>query len=76
MKQIKNLRQKSNDQLKNRLNDIEISLRRLRGFNEAQKGTQKGKKENPAMLWSLRKEKARILTILKEREGRKAEECQ
>lgn len=71
MKEIRNLRSMSNDQLQKRLGEIEISLRRLRGFNMAEKGPTKSKKENPCMIGSLRKQKARILTILHERKLRK-----
>ena len=63
MKVIQDLRQKSDDQLKNRLNDIEISLRRTRGENKAGKPN-----KNSMFIQKLRKEKARILTILRERE--------
>lgn len=71
MRKVQELRTMSDDQLQRELNEIEISLRRLRGYNRAQKGTVKNKRENPAFMFSLRKRKARILTILRERELRK-----
>lgn len=64
------LRQMSNDQLNSRLREIEMSVRRLRGWNYAGR-TSENPKNNPAYLFKLRKEKARILTILAERKERK-----
>lgn len=63
MKQTVELRRMSNDQLKNRLTDLGNSLMRAVGRNKA------GKPEDDSMyIRKLRKEKARILTLLRERE--------
>lgn len=65
MKQLVQLRQKSNDQLNNRLNDIAVSTRRVQGYN---KGACKSFQGNhPMLLHKLKREKAQILTILNER---------
>lgn len=73
MKALASLREKSNDQLKSRLNEIEISFRRTKGkFSAARDQASKGGSgENTMYLGNLRKQKARILTILHERELRK-----
>ena len=63
MKRIATIRQNSDDQLKDRLRDIGNSLMRAKGRNVA------GKPEEDTMFISkLKKEKACILTILRERE--------
>ena len=64
MKQVANLRQMSNDQLAKRRNEINISLMRQRGENTA--GGPRAK--NTMFIRKLRREKAQILTILRERE--------
>lgn len=66
MKQISDIRNMSNDQLQNRLNDIEISLRRQRSYNLV--GIP-GPNNNSMYIGNLRKEKARILTVLNKREA-------
>ena len=81
MKAIVQLRQKSNDQLQRRLIEIDISLRRVRGYlygackppGEVTRG--RGG-ENTMYAGNLRKEKARILTILNERKKRKEKALQ
>jgi len=63
MKHIATIRQYSDDQLKARLRDIGNSLIRANGRNAA------GKPEEDTMfIGKLKTEKARILTILRERE--------
>jgi ribosomal protein L29 len=70
MKNTALLRNKSNEQLKNRLNEIAVSFRRTKGKLTAAKdqASKKGKGENVMYLGNLKEEKARILTILKERD--------
>lgn len=72
MKNIVSLRNKSNDQLNDRLNEINISLRRMRQYKAIQ-STELGSPSthDTAYMSRLRKEKARILTILNERRERK-----
>jgi large subunit ribosomal protein L29 len=63
MKRTAELRQMSDEQLHERIKECTLSLQRLRGFNKAQYGS-----SNPMMMRNLRKNKARCLTILRERE--------
>jgi ribosomal protein L29 len=69
MRRVEDLRRMSNDQLKVRLNEIVISLRRAVGKVKA--GGTTG--EDTMYIRRLKKEKARILTILRERELRRNE---
>jgi len=64
MKRIAELRQMSDDQLHERIRELDHSFMRLRGFNQ-NGGAVPG---NPNMMQNLRKNKARCLTILRERE--------
>jgi ribosomal protein L29 len=66
MKRIASLRQMSNDQLKNRLNDIGPALSRAVQFNKAGKG-----EKDTMRIRNLKDERARIYTILGERESKK-----
>jgi ribosomal protein L29 len=68
MKRIATLREKSNDQLKERLMEIEISLRRGAGRNFAGASPNWQKPEDSMFMSKLKKEKARILTLFRERE--------
>lgn len=68
MKPLVTLQQMSDDQLKNRLPEIETGLRRLRGMNKAGMDPQGQFFGQTNTLLKLRKEKARILTLLRERE--------
>lgn len=75
MKQLTQLRQKSDDQLKNRLREIDNSLLRARGRNKVGMPTDGSVFGGDSMFMRrLRKEKARILTILNERERKRKEE--
>lgn len=56
------LRDMSDEQLRKRLADIHITQMKMRGVKEA------GGATNPGVWRNIRKEKARILTILRERE--------
>lgn len=75
MKKIVQIKAKSNDQLHNRLNEINISLRRIKGYN---KGACKppheilrpNNKEDTMYQHKLKREKAQILTILNERKNK------
>jgi ribosomal protein L29 len=69
MRRVEELRRMSDDQLKNRLNEIAISLRRAVGKVKA--GGAIGK--DTMYIRRLKKEKARILTILRERELKRNE---
>ena len=71
MKRIATLREKSNDQLSNRLSEIDISLRRAGGRNYAGALPSWQKPNDSMFMLRLKKEKARILTILRERELKK-----
>lgn len=75
MKALTNLRHMSNDQLNNRLIQIRSTLMRARGFNHAGKdviGLKGLKGKNDTMfIRRLKKDQARILTILGERRKRK-----
>jgi len=62
MKVLVDLRKKSNSQLERRLVEISLGLRRCRST---------GYSENTMLIGKLRKERARILTILNERKQRK-----
>lgn len=66
MKRIVTIREKSNDQLNNRLIELQNSLRRAVGRNKA--GYPSPFAKDTMFISKLKKEKARILTILKERE--------
>jgi ribosomal protein L29 len=68
LKRIASLREKSNTQLKQRLEEIGMSLIRVRGFNRAGKSYY-----HPMFARKLKKEKARILTILSERGNKNAQ---
>ena len=69
MKAIVQLRQKSDEQLHNRLNEIEISFRRTLAHNSASRdqASAAGQGVNTMYIGNLRRQKARILTILNER---------
>ena len=67
MKRVQNLRQMSNDQLKTRLDEIGNSLHRAVGKVKAGGVYSK----DSMFIRKLKKEKARILTILTEREIKK-----
>jgi len=69
MRRVENLRQMSNDQLKKRLNEIGNELHRAVGKVKAG-GVYS---EDSMFIRKLKKDKARILTILRERELRKKE---
>jgi ribosomal protein L29 len=73
MKRIVILTQQSNEQLNNQLNEIAISERRSKAYSSANRdrAAKHGGGENTMYLGDLRKEKARILTILNERKQRK-----
>ena len=72
MKRVVQLRQKSDYQLKNRLQEIGNSLLRARGRNRVGSPTDGSVYGGDSMfMWKLRREKARILTILNERERKK-----
>ena len=71
MKRIATLREKSNDQLNNRISEIDISLRRAGGRNNAGADPSWQKSTDSMFMSKLKKEKARILTLLRERELRK-----
>lgn len=66
MKDVVQLRQRSTDELRKRLEDINRSLLKERGNVKA--GKNQGAKKNPMYYGKLRRDKARILTILRERE--------
>jgi ribosomal protein L29 len=69
MKRIAELRQMSDDQLKARFTEINNSLRRGRGLIQAGHSSGHPKDKGNAMyMRKLKKDKARILTILSERE--------
>lgn len=63
MKRIDDLKSMSDDQLRERITELDHSLMRIRGFQHGGYGS-----DNPMMVRNLRKNKARCLTILKERE--------
>jgi len=63
--QIKEVKDLSTDELKQKSKDIVEELFRLRIRHSA------GQLESPAMMKNLRKDIARIKTVLSEREGRK-----
>ena len=70
MKNLVDLRQKSNDELQNRLNEIATIFIRIKtaastASELSSKSGQSG--ANTSYIWKLRKERARILTILNER---------
>ena len=69
MKALVSLRQKSNNQLNDRLNEIAISLRRVSAKNSAARETSAsaGQGTNTMYIGNLKKQRARILTILQER---------
>ena len=69
MKVLVELRQKSNDQLQNRLTQIALSLRRTMSKNTASSevSSRQGSGTNTMYIGNLRRERARILTILNER---------
>jgi ribosomal protein L29 len=69
MKKLVNLKQQSNEQLNNRLTEIAVSFRRTKAQNSAtqDQAAASGSGVNTMYLGNLRKEKARILTILNER---------
>jgi ribosomal protein L29 len=69
MRRVEELRRMSDDQLKNRLNEIANSLRRAIGKVKA--GGTTGK--DTMYIRRLKKEKSRILTILRERELKRNE---
>ena len=71
MKRIATLREKSNDQLNNRISEISISLRRAGGRNYAGALPNWQKPDDSMFMSRLKKEKARILTLLRERELKK-----
>jgi len=71
MKRIATLREQSNDQLNNHLSEIEISLKRAGGRNNAGASPNWQKPEDSMFMSRLKKEKARILTLLRERELKK-----
>jgi ribosomal protein L29 len=73
MKKHALLKQKSNEQLNERLNEIEISFRRTKAKNSANQdmAAASGQGVNSMYLGNLRKEKARILTLLNERRNKK-----
>ena len=64
MKMIENLRRMSDDQLKNRLCNIEPEIHRAEVISHGWKTEPNG---NVKVLHNLKKEKARILTLLHER---------
>ena len=68
MKRIATLREQSNDQLNKRLVEIGISLRRAGGRNFAGSQPNWQKPADSMFMLKLKKEKARILTLLRERE--------
>lgn len=73
MKRVRDLRMMSTDQLNRRLPELEIELHRARAHKKvvamAPVASSKSKDDTKFMK-RLRKEKARILTILRERELR------
>jgi len=71
MKRIASLREKSNDQLNNRLSEIRISLSRAGGRNYVGAEPNWQKPTDSMFMSRLKKEKARILTLLRERELKK-----
>lgn len=62
MKRVKNLRNMSTEELKKRLQDIDATLMQLKMFLKAKGGVNRGE------IYEAKKQKARILTILRERE--------
>ena len=76
MKRLVQLREKSDEQLKNRLNEIELSFRRTKGKSSASRDTasKSSQGENTMYLGNLRKQRARILTILNERKHKSKED--
>ena len=69
MKGIVQLRQRSTEELKNRLNEICNDLLRARGWQHGQ-AVKTPQMDNPMFLRKLGREKAQILTILHEREAK------
>lgn len=69
MKAVVDLREKSDEQLQNRLNEISISFRRTLSKNSTARelNAKVSMGTNTMYLRKLKKEKARILTILNER---------
>jgi len=61
LKRASELRLMSSEELRERLKDIAVTQMRLRGFQKAGGGI------NPGQWRNIKKEKARILTILGER---------
>ena len=86
MKCMVDIRRQSNDQLKNRLREIDISLIRVRAYTKGNcmppsdiKHVKKTKaqltqSENTMYAHKLKREKARILTVLREREIKREQE--
>jgi len=69
-KKSRELHRMSDDQLKNRLSDVRITLHRLK---MRRMGGRPGGSVNPGVYRSVKKENARILTIQREREIAKSE---
>jgi ribosomal protein L29 len=79
MKALVELRKNSNDQLNNKLREIDVSLRRVRGYihgacappqavnSVKHKTANQGQSEDTMYYHKLKREKAQILTILSER---------
>jgi ribosomal protein L29 len=75
MKDVTQLRQNSDQQLKDRLNELAISLQRAHGLQhiKADFTMMTRIKGDTMFLKRLKREKAQILTILRERELKRME---
>jgi len=70
MKGIVQLRQRSSQELKDRLNQISNDLMRARSWQHDGGVIHTPQADNPMFIRKLRREKAQILTLLHEREAK------